>query len=151
MFTSPQVKPFSFLVRSQVATGPLPFERKLQLLTVLSAAGEVGCVGVGAGTDTQLDTVDVEGFSSINLEDFPAAPADALKARIPGVAVRRAFRYSAPSGFVAVKASAVDPDVRVENQSTLSLGEDRSTLAVTATVAITRAGISASASCFERF
>jgi hypothetical protein len=40
-----------------------------------------------------------------------------------------------------VKASAVEPDVRVESQDTLSLGEDRILLATDATVEITRAGI----------
>ena len=39
------------------------------------------------------------------------------------------------------KASAVQPDIRVETQDTLSLGEDRTVLATTADVAITRAGI----------
>src|SRR6202012_1311880 len=38
-------------------------------------------------------------------------------------------------------SSAVEPDVRVESQDTLSLGEDRALLAVEATVDITRAGI----------
>ena len=40
-----------------------------------------------------------------------------------------------------VKASAVEPDVRVETQDTLSLGEDRTVLAANAGVNITRAGI----------
>ena len=40
-----------------------------------------------------------------------------------------------------MKASAVEPDVRVETQDTLSLGEDRTVLAANATVNITRAGI----------
>ncbi|HVV70042.1 MAG TPA: hypothetical protein VHI52_00705, partial [Verrucomicrobiae bacterium] len=40
-----------------------------------------------------------------------------------------------------MKASTVEPDVRVEAQATLSLGEDRTVLAVDETVEITRAGI----------
>ena len=43
--------------------------------------------------------------------------------------------------IAAIKASAVEPDVRVETQDTLSLGEDRTVLAANATVDITRAGI----------
>ncbi len=45
-----------------------------------------------------------------------------------------------PKATAALKASAVEPDVRVESQDTLSLGEDRALLAVNATVEITRAG-----------
>jgi hypothetical protein len=40
-----------------------------------------------------------------------------------------------------VKASPVEPDVRVDTQNTLSLGEDRTVLAVNANVSVTRAGI----------
>ena len=55
--------------------------------------------------------------------------------------MRRAFRYADTKAVASVKASAVEPDVRVETQDTLSLGEDRTVLAVNATVNITRAGI----------
>src|SRR3974377_2482894 len=41
----------------------------------------------------------------------------------------------------SLKASAVEPDVRVETQDTLSLGEDRTVLAANAVVDITRAGL----------
>jgi hypothetical protein len=43
--------------------------------------------------------------------------------------------------LITLKASPVEPDVRVETQDTLSLGEDRTVLASTADVTITRAGI----------
>ena len=46
-----------------------------------------------------------------------------------------------PKATASLKASAVEPDVRVETQDTLSLGEDRTVLAANATVNITRAGI----------
>ena len=55
--------------------------------------------------------------------------------------MRRAFRYSEPRGSAHLTASAVEPDIRVTTQETLSLGEDRVVLAVSATVEITRAGI----------
>ena len=67
--------------------------------------------------------------------------AQPLAAQFPGLTVRRAFRYSDPQATALLKASAVEPDVRVETQDTLSLGEDRTVLASTANVTITRAGI----------
>jgi hypothetical protein len=55
--------------------------------------------------------------------------------------LRRAFRYSAPAAQVVLSASAVQPDVRVETQEVLSLGEDRTLLASRLSVRIARAGI----------
>ena len=45
----PQSHPFSVLVRSQTATGPLPFERAIGLLTVDNAAGQIGLAAVATG------------------------------------------------------------------------------------------------------
>src|SRR5205823_14302435 len=93
------------------------------------------------GNEVQLDSVNSEGFSPINLEDFSGDVLPALQAQAPGLTLRRAFRYADTKAVASVKASAVEPDVRVETQDTLSLGEDRTILAANATVDITRAGI----------
>ena len=140
-FTRPQSRPFALLVRSQVATGTLPFEQTVGLLSVENAANQIGMLGIATGNEVQLDTVKTDGFSPINLEDFPNHATQPLAAQIPGLTVRRAFRYSEPDGTASLTASPVEPDVRVESQDTLSLGEDRTVLASSATVDITRAGI----------
>ncbi|MEO6740864.1 MAG: hypothetical protein ABIP20_11460, partial [Chthoniobacteraceae bacterium] len=137
----PQPRPFALIIRSQIATGPLPVEQKVGLISVENAAGQVGLLGVATGNEVQLDTVDAATFSPINLEDFPGNIATLLQGQIPGLTARRAFRYSDVKATAVLKASAVEPDVRVESQDTLSLGEDRAVLAVNATVDITRAGI----------
>jgi hypothetical protein len=162
----PQSRPFALLVRSQVATGPLPFEHSIGLVSVENAAGQIGLLGIATGNEVQLDTVSAETFSPINLEDFPTNVVSALQPQIPGLAVRRAFRYTELVGQASrlplqsgegntikqaggtpapltcsLKASAVEPDVRVETQDTLSLSEDRTVLAANASVTITRAGI----------
>jgi hypothetical protein len=160
-----QSRPFALLVRTQATAGTLPWEQSVGLLGVESAAGEIGLAGVATGNEVQLDAVTAEHFSPINLEDFPGELTAALQAQIPGLTVRRAFRYTAehgpsqptngvagpmkpkpaqatgPTQLLVLKASAVEPDVRVETQDTLSLGEDRTVLAVNASVDITRAGI----------
>jgi hypothetical protein len=137
----PQSKPFTLVIRSQVATGPLPFAQRVGLISVEGAANQIGLVGVATGNDVQLDDVSGEKISAINLEDFPAAVAQPLAGQFPGLTVRRTFRYADAQAAALLKASAVEPDVRVETQDTLSLGEDRTVLASTADVAITRAGI----------
>jgi len=139
--TAPQSHPFVLLIRSQFATGPLPLEQTVGLLSVNGAADQVGLLGIGTGADVQLDSVNGEGLSPINLEDFPGELAPCLQSHIAGLAVRRAFRYADVKGAASLKASAVEPDVRVEMQDTLSLGEDRTVLAAKPAVEITRAGI----------
>ena len=136
-----QSRPFALLVRSQIATGPLPFEQSVGLISVDNAAGQIGLMGVATGNEVQLDTVKADAFSPINLEDFSGNVLPSLQAQIPGLTLRRAFRYADTKAVASVKASPVEPDVRVETQDTLSLGEDRTVLAVDATVNITRAGI----------
>jgi hypothetical protein len=139
--TPPQSRPFSLIIRSQVATGPLPFEQAVGLLSVTNAAGQIGLVGVATGSDVQLDSAVAETFSPINLEDFPATVRQPLSGQFAGLTVRRAFRSTESQGRLALKAAPVEPDVRVETQETLSLGEDRTVLAANVGVAITRAGI----------
>jgi hypothetical protein len=137
----PQSRAFALIVRSQVATGTLPFAQGVGLLAVDGSANQIGVMGVATGNEVQLDAVNTEGISPINLEDFPADLVPLLAAQMPGLTVRRAFRYSDVKATASIKASPVEPDVRVESQDTLSLGEDRTVLAASATVDITRAGI----------
>src|SRR5206468_3697855 len=128
-------------VRSQISTGALPFEQAVGLLSVENSAGQIGLLGVATGSEVQLDAVTGNAFSPIDLEDFPKTVAQSLRSQIPALTLRRAFRYADTKATASLKASAVEPDVRVETQDTLSLGEDRTVLASNATVAITRAGI----------
>src|SRR5439155_24356180 len=102
-----QSRPSALVVRSQVATGPLPFEQSVGLVRVENAAGQIGLLGIATGNEVQLDSVTADGFSPINLEDFPGDLATTLQAQIPGLTVRRAFRYTVgqasrrPTGEVA--------------------------------------------------
>ncbi len=137
----PQSRPFVLVIRSQMPAGPLPFEHSMGLVSADYAAGQIGLLGIATGNEVQLDSVTAEGFSPINLEDFPAGITTVLQAQFPGLTVRRAYRYGDSHAVASVKASAVEPDVRVETQDTVSLGEDRTVLASKATVDITRAGI----------
>jgi hypothetical protein len=139
--TPAQSRPLALIVRSQVATGPLPFEQSASLLRVNGAAGQLGSVGIATGSEVQLDDVKAEALSPINLEDFPAHVLQPLRAQVAGLTLRRAFRSADAQGTVTLKASPVEPDVRVETQETLSLGEDRTVLAVNAAMVVTRAGI----------
>lgn len=137
----PQSRAFTLLVRSQMATGPLPFEQTVGLVSVEGATGQLGSLGIATGNEVQLDTVTAVQASPINLEDFPAAAAQVLQSQLAGLTTRRAFRYADVTATATLKAAPVEAEVRVETQDTVSLGEDRTVLAASATVDITRAGI----------
>jgi hypothetical protein len=137
----PMSRPFDLLILSQVATGTLPFQQSVGLMSVEGAQEQSGSLGVATGNDVQLDDVAVENCPPINLDDFPVSTLQPFTAQFPGLTVRRAFHYSDTTAAAILKASAVEPDVRVVTQDTLSLGEDRTVLASTANVTIKRAGI----------
>jgi hypothetical protein len=137
----PQSRPFTLVVRSQAATGPLPFEQSAGLLSINGASGQLGSVGIATGNEVQLDSVTAGTLSAINLEDFPTNALQPLRGQIAGLTLRRAFRYADAKATVALKAAPVEPDVRVETQETLSLGDDRTVLAANVAVGVSRAGI----------
>ncbi len=137
----PVSRPFNLFILSQVATGTLPFQQSVGLISVEGAEAQSGSVGIATGNDVQLDDVAVENCPAINLDDFPANTAQPFSAQFPGLTVRRAFHYSDTQARAMLKASAVEPDVRIATQDTLSIGEDRTVLASTANVTIKRAGI----------
>jgi hypothetical protein len=136
-----QSRTFGLQVRSQIAAGPLPFDQSTGLITVDNSAGQIGLAGIATSSEVQLDTVTPQFLSPINLEDFSAEAVPALQSEIPGLTLHRAFRYSDTNASLSLHAVAVEPDVRVETDDTLSLGEDRTVLADNFTADITRAGI----------
>ncbi len=140
-FSPPQARPFGILVRSQMSAGTLPFEQGVGVITADQAAGQVGLLAFATGPEVQLDNVEAGALAPINLEDFPTALLNAARTQAAELTLRRAFRYSDPKITASLKASAVEPDVRVEAQQTLSLGEDRTVLAVNLALEINRAGI----------
>jgi hypothetical protein len=136
-----QARPFSVVIKSQTAVGPLPIQQRVGLISVTNAAGEIGMLGIATGSDVQLDTVTADALTAINLEDFQPWLLQRAQAQFPGLTLRRAYRYSDASAGAVVAASAVEADVRVESQQTFSLGEDRTLLAANLAVEIMRAGV----------
>ena len=140
-FAEPQKASFDFRVRSQQSAGAFPYEKTLGLLGVNGAAGELGLAALGTGSEVQLDSASVDGLAPINLEDFPVVMTRSVQGEFAGLTVRRAYRYSGRAEGLTLKASAVQPDIRVTTNQRLSLGEDRSVLLVNLAAQITRAGV----------
>lgn len=129
-----QDQAFTLTVETQRGAGALPVSLELEPLRVVGAAGEVGLLGLGFGEEAQPETVEVEGLSRVNTEDFHLKAAE-------GVQIQHAFRYGPAVAKARVKVAAVAPEVRAESWHLLSLGEDRLVLATDMSVAITRSGV----------
>ncbi len=140
-FQSPQSRPFALRLLSQQIATPLPYEQNVGVIVASKAAGQVGMVGLATGPEVQLDRTRETNLSAINLEDFPDGLVKSAATNTAGLTLRRAFRYTDAAARIAIAAAAVQPDVRVATQETLSLGEDRTLLAIQMNAAITRAGI----------
>lgn len=137
----PESRPFRLLVHSQRTTGSLPGEYSVQALRVRDAAEQHSALGFATGQEVQLDSVTAEPLSPLNLEDFSKPLLDTLAGRYPGLALRRAFRSSDTIPDIHLRVSAVEPDIRIETEQTVSLGEDRTLLAAHVSLNISRAGI----------
>ncbi|MDA1277342.1 MAG: hypothetical protein O2960_25330 [Verrucomicrobia bacterium] len=137
----PQSGSFQLRIISQVATGTLPYQQSVELVTVEGAAGQIGLAGVATGPEVQLNDVSVSLLSAINIEDFPALILQENDRDRGGLTLRRAFRYVDPNASLELSASPVEPDIRVISQETLSLSEDRAVLAARLSIDITRAGV----------
>jgi hypothetical protein len=129
-----QDQAFTLTVETQRGAGALPVSLELEPLRVVGAAGEVGLLGLGFGEEAQPETVEVEGLSRVNAEDFHLKAAD-------GVQIQHAFRYGPAAAKARLKVAAVAPELRAESWHLLSLGEDRLVMATDMSVAITRSGV----------
>ncbi len=140
-FSPPLAKPFVVRIHSQISTSPLPYQRKVGLISVEGAAREIGLVGVATGSDVQLGEVTAATLSRINLEDFPNDLIAEAAKQVSGLTLRRAFRYADAMATIGLSADAVEPDIRVLSRQNLLLSEDRVVLGANLTVNITRAGV----------
>ncbi len=136
-----QTQAFRFVVGSQRGTAALPAEVGLAPVRVEGAAGTVGLLGIACGEEAQPEGVAAEGMSVVNLEDFGGdlLPRDGQGE--PLATLHRAFRHGGGEASVGLTVAPVAPEVRVETRQVLSLGEDRTVLAVDVTAGITRSGI----------
>lgn len=133
-------QPFQLQIHSQVAAKPLPYSQEVSPITLKDAAGQVGLVGIATGAEVQLGDVTTERLSPINLEDFPKTLIQQAS-QGKELTLRRSFRYSDREAKLTLNALPVKPDIRVNTQDTLSIGEDRVVLASQIDVNISRAGI----------
>lgn len=131
----------NLLIKAQGSGGNLPYTTTIALPEIGQAANELGFVGVASNAEIDIESVTAESWERVNLDDFPAhGPWSGLEA-FKSAEIHRAFRFSSPDGDVTFSASAVEPDIRLQNRVTLSMGEDRVLLASQMQLNINRTGV----------
>ncbi len=126
-------------VSSQTEGGALPYESSLAGLRFPEASGEVGWLGLFAAPDIQLDRLmEDASLAAVSLTDFPARDAFSEE---EGSILRRAFRYVDPAARLTLALSRVEPELRVETDELVSLGEDRIAYTARLQTEILRSGV----------
>ena len=132
---------FCYTIETQRGAGTLPLELDLEPVRVDAAAGEVGLLGIAFGEDVQPESVNVDGLSRVNPEDFNGNLLPHNKEGQALALLQHAFRYGAGAAKAKLKVTAVAPELRAESWQLVSLGEDRLVIATDLAVTITRSGV----------
>lgn len=130
----------AFLVEvvTQQPTGDLPYTASLTPLHVEGAAGEVGMTGLAPGGDAQTDTIVPTAMTDMDTGDFDPG----LLGRGPSAVLpQKVFRHTGTGASLAARLLPVQAEIKADVRQTLSLGEERLTMAVDIHCTITRAGI----------
>lgn len=129
---------FLIEVVTQQPTGDLPYSATLAPLHVEGAAGEVGMTGLAPGGDARADAIIPKNMTEMDVGDFDAE----LLGRGPSAALpQKVFRHTGTGATLAAELLPVQPEIKAMVHQTVSLGEERLTMAVDLECAITRAGI----------
>ncbi len=136
-----QDQAFELTIETQRGAGVLPVDLNLEPLRVIGAAGEIGYLALAFGDEAQPETVEVEGLSRVNAEDFDRGLLPKDKDGNALVLLQHSFRYGPAAAVAHVKVSAVAPELRAESWQLVSLGDDRLVVATDLVVSITRAGV----------
>lgn len=134
----------TLMLTTQVPREGLPYEAQLAMPTVEGAVRQRGSLALAAGSAVQVQVDDPAGMSAMNLGDVPAeAVQAALKtahfAEPPEI--KRAFRYHDTPAVAKVRAERVLPELRVTEQASLDITDERLVLSSRLEVTIARAGV----------
>ncbi len=135
---------FLLNIQTQVSSEGLPYAATLGALDVQGSARQRGAMAVAAPDTVQIRVSDSDTVNPMNIEDFsPATTKAALNCRKrQPVTIRRAFRYDQPGAVsVVVNAEQVLPEIRVQEQGSLSVADERIVLSTRITLTVTKSGI----------
>ncbi len=131
---------FTLAIGMQVPCEGLPYQALLGVPVVQDVQRQRGRLALAAPETILLRLQENAGALAINTADFAdRARVAAQQAQEP---VRRAFRYDDPAAVkVHVRAEAVQPEIRVTEASSFSIGDERNVLSTTLELTVAKAGV----------
>lgn len=135
---------FELVILTQIPREGLPYTAAIGMLTLDGAARQRGAIVLAASGAVQVRVDDAKGASPMNTGDFPKdVVACALSStRFPETPeIKRAFRYQDLSALIATSAERVVPELRVTEEASLDISDERLILTSRMELQITRAGL----------
>ena len=131
-------------IAAQVSCEGLPYTAKLGVPAVEGAVRQRGALAVAAADTVQVRVESLEGLSAMNVEDFPygGMSASPEQKQRQAATLRKAYRYDQPAQVTAsVSAERVLPEVRVTENGTVSVSDERTVYATKIELSIAKAGV----------
>ena len=135
---------FTLVVTTQIPREGLPYTAVIGAIAVEGAARQRGSIALAAAGPVQVRVDTVTGLSPMNIGDFPAEAVQSAMtgARYPEPPeLKRAYRYHELPAVVAVNADRVVPEIRVTEQASLDITDERLVLTSRLEMIVTRAGV----------
>ena len=137
---------YVLVVAAQLARDKLPYEVEITGPEAVGASRQRGAVALAAGGEVQIHPGEAAGCSTMNTADFPAeAVKEALgapQARGPAPAeVKRALRYHQLPASVKAQAERVLPEIRVLEESSVDVSDERMVLSGRLKLDFAKAGV----------
>lgn len=131
---------FTLAIGMQVPCEGLPYNVTLGVPDVLDVQRQRGRLALAAPEAILLRLNDGVGTLAINTVDFPdVIRTAAIQTDEP---LRRAFRYDDPAAVkVALRAEAVQSEIRVFETGSFSIGDERNVLSTTIDLTVAKAGV----------
>jgi hypothetical protein len=119
---------------TQISGQNLPYNAEISMIEAVKADKQYGVIGIAADEHVQIQEEKTSGLNKINLTDFPQNPG-------AGLTLKKAYRYHTLPVSAAVSASAVNAEIRVDEDSQIFFGDEKTTLKSKLSMDIAKAGI----------
>lgn len=142
----PVSRDFALTIATQIAREGLPYSATIAAVQVMDASRQRGSLALAAPESIQVRVDDIKGLNPMNIEDFSrdvAAMASQDSAKLREVlVVRKSFRYNQPEEVAAkVQAEKVLSELRIVENGSVSISDERIVLSSQLKFAIAKSGI----------
>jgi hypothetical protein len=138
---------FPLVIGMQAPCGGMPYSASIGVPVVENVQRQRGQFALAAPEAILLRLGEVkpgelEGVTPVNTSDFPVAGNALLQKALTDEPMRRAFRYDDPTTVrIALRAEPVQPEVRVSESGSFSVGDERNVLSTMLELTVAKAGI----------